>query len=228
MRVLIVEDDNSLAELVAALLRLEGFAVTVAQSGAEGLRLAADADLVVVDLGLPDISGLEVCRRLRADSDVGLVILTARGELVDRVLGLELGADDYILKPFNERELVARLRALQRRLSRGGRTADERATGTSICGPLEIDRRTRRVFLAGREVELTAREFDVLAYLAEEPGVVRTRDVLLTEIWDRNWFGSTKIVDLHVAALRRKLGDPAWIVAVRGVGFRFDVPRAEP
>jgi two-component system response regulator RegX3 len=162
-----------------------------------------------------------VCRRLRARSDVPIIVVTARGEEVDKVLGLELGADDYLVKPFGFRELLARIRAVTRRTER---RAGNNAGGPIELGPLALDRRSHRVTLDGIEVALTPKEYDLLLYLATDPGAVRTRQEIVEEVWDPHWYGPTKTLDVHVAALRKKLGDPAWIETVRGVGFRLVAP----
>ena len=214
MHVLVVEDEDAIAEPLAEGLRREGFEVTRAATGAEALA-AAEHDVVLLDLRLPDIDGLDVCRRLRERSGVPIIIVTARGEEADRVVGLELGADDYVVKPFGLRELIARIRAVTRRVH-------ERAPeGPLRVGPLEVDERARRVRLDGDELDLTPKEFDLLAALAHDPGAAVSRRRLLEEVWDTTWYGSTKTIDVHVAALRRKLGDPGWIETVRGVGFRL-------
>jgi two-component system response regulator RegX3 len=215
VHVLVVEDEDSIAEPLAEGLRREGFTVTRAATGAEALA-APTADVVLLDLRLPDIDGLDVCRRIRERSDVPIIAVTARGEEADRVVGLELGADDYVVKPFGMRELIARIRAVTRR-------GPSRATGdgAQCIGDLELDVRARRVRLGGSELELTAKEFDLLAALAHEPGATISRRRLLEEVWQTSWYGSTKTIDVHVAALRRKLGDPGWIETVRGVGFRL-------
>jgi DNA-binding response OmpR family regulator len=214
MRVLIVEDERPIAEPLAEGLRREGFEVDWAATGAAALE-AAEPDVVLLDLRLPDMDGLDVCRSLRARSEVPIIIVTARGDEPDRVVGLELGADDYVVKPFGLRELIARIRAVTRR----GKTAP--ADGAVQVGELELDPRSRRVRLGGRELDLTPKEFDVLAMLVRDPGAVVSRRNLLDEVWETSWYGSTKTIDVHVAALRRKLGDPAWIETVRGVGFRL-------
>jgi len=223
MRVLIVEDDETIAAPLARGLEREGFTVERVASGASALETVggngAAPDLVLLDLGLPDIDGLEVCRRLRAGSDVPVIVVTARSDEVDRVVGLELGADDYIVKPFGFRELVARIRAVMRR--RQPAASDD---GPTAVGALTVDTRTRRVTLAGREIALTPKEFDLLALLAEDPGAVFSRTRILGEVWDPHWYGPTKTLDVHVAALRKKLGDPGWIETVRGVGFRLVSP----
>ncbi len=216
MNLLLVEDDDSIAEPLADGLRREGFEVTRAATGAEALA-AAPADLVLLDLRLPDVDGFTVCRELRSRSDVPIIVVSARGEEIDRVVGLELGADDYVVKPFGLRELVARIRAVARRsATRGEATSDE-----IVAGPVRIDLRGHRVTVDGEEVQLTAKEFDLLTVLAREPGVVVDRERLLREVWNTTWYGSAKTVDVHVASLRKKLGDPALIETVRGVGLRF-------
>jgi two-component system response regulator RegX3 len=215
MRILLVEDEDAIAEPLADGLRREGFDVDRAATGAEALA-AATSDLVLLDLRLPDVDGLDVCRRLRERSDVPIIVVTARGEEADRVVGLELGADDYVVKPFGLRELIARIRAVTRRTSSRGFSA-----GSLRVGALEVDERSRRATLEGRELELTPKEFDLLAALARDPGAAISRRRLLEEVWETTWYGSAKTIDVHVAALRRKLGDPGWIETVRGVGFRL-------
>jgi two-component system, OmpR family, response regulator RegX3 len=214
MRVLIVEDEQPIAEPLAEGLRREGFEVDWTATGAAALG-APEPDVVLLDLRLLDMDGLDVCRAIRARSDVPIIIVTARGDEPDRVVGLELGADDYVVKPFGLRELIARIRAVTRR----GRTAPE--DGSVLVGELEVDPRARRVRLGGRELDLTPKEFDVLAMLVRDPGAVVSRRSLLAEVWETSWYGSTKTIDVHVAALRRKLGDAGWIETVRGVGFRL-------
>jgi two-component system, OmpR family, response regulator RegX3 len=216
VHVLVVEDEDSIAEPLAEGLRREGFTVTRAATGAEALA-APPADVVLLDLRLPDVDGLDVCRRIRERSDVPIIAVTARGEEADRVVGLELGADDYVVKPFGMRELIARIRAVTRR-ARGGQAAGD---GIVRVADLEVDLRARRVRLGERVLELTAKEFDLLAALARDPGAAVSRHRLLEEVWETSWYGSTKTIDVHVAALRRKLGDSGWIETVRGVGFRL-------
>ena len=223
---MLVEDDNAIAVSLVDGLTGAGHTVDLVGTGADALA-ASPADLVLLDLGLPDMDGRDVCRALRARGRVPIIMLTARSDEFDRVLGLEMGADDYVTKPFGFRELVARIRALARRTQAGehGATDEEAdAPATQAIGPLEIDRRARRVHLRGAELQLTAKEYDLLAYLAIDPGAVYTRTDLLEHVWDAHWFGPAKTVDAHVAALRRKLGDHAWITAVRGVGFRLEPP----
>jgi two-component system, OmpR family, response regulator RegX3 len=217
MRILLVEDEDSIAEPLAAGLRREGFDVERAATGGEALDADA-ADLVLLDLRLPDVDGLDVCRRLRERSDTPIIVVTARGEESDRVVGLELGADDYVVKPFGLRELIARIRAVMRR---SGGPAPH---ASFVVGDLEVDERARRASLAGRDLELTPKEFDVLAALARDPGAAVSRRRLLEEVWQTTWYGSAKTIDVHVASIRRKLGDATLIETVRGIGFRLRTP----
>jgi DNA-binding response OmpR family regulator len=214
VQILIVEDDDAIAKPLAAGLEREGFDVTRVATGEDALE-AALPDLVLLDLRLPGMDGTEVCRRLRARSDVPIIVVTAKGEEVDRVVGLELGADDYIVKPFGFRELLARIRAVMRR----ARPGTDRAQ--IHVGSLEIDVRGRRAIMGDDALNLTTKEFDLLALLASEPGDVVSRQRILREVWDTEWFGPTKTVDVHVASLRKKLGDPGWIETVRGIGLRL-------
>ncbi len=215
MHLLVVEDEDSIAEPLVEGLRGEGFDVTRVATGRDALD-APPVDLILLDVRLPDVDGFVVCRELRARSDVPIIMVTAKGEEIDRVVGLELGADDYVVKPFGLRELVARIRAVSRRAS--GRTA---ARGSIVAGQIEVDVPARRATIDGRELQLTPKEFDLLTLLASEPGVVVDRRRILREVWDTTWYGSTKTVDVHVAALRKKLGDPTLIETVRGVGLRL-------
>ena len=215
MRVLLVEDQEEIAEPLATGLRREGFDVTWVATAAAALA-AAEHELVLLDLRLPDRDGYEVCRELRARSGVPIIVISARGEEVDRIVGLELGADDYLVKPFGFRELIARINAVTRRTG-----ARPPAAGTLRVGELTVDTEGRRVILGGEEIALTAKEFDLLAALAARPGVVVSRRRLLDDVWDSRHHLATKTIDVHVAALRRKLGDPGWIQTVRGVGFRL-------
>jgi two-component system, OmpR family, response regulator RegX3 len=215
MRVLLVEDDDSIAEPLAEGLRREGFAVVCAATGAEALA-AEEPDIVLLDLRLPDVDGFTVCRELRARSEVPIIVVSARGEEVDRVVGLELGADDYVVKPFGLRELIARIRAVSRRT--GGRRG---AADQVVAGSIHIDLPAHRVTVGGEEVHLTGKEFDLLVLLARNVGAVVDRERILREVWHTTWYGSSKTVDVHVAALRRKLGNPALIETVRGIGLRL-------
>ncbi|WP_328414183.1 response regulator transcription factor [Streptomyces violaceus] len=271
IRVLLIEDDETIAEPLTEGLGHFGLTVDHVATGTDGLRGPYN-DVVLLDLGLPDMDGIDVCRRIRQVSDVPIVILSARGEEADRVLGLELGADDYLAKPFSVRELVARVRAVTRRTQRTHQAFPE-APGTPGTpdtrpqqqqprpsydptpappppyepapamsyeapaaasydpapdpphdpGPLVVDRRTRQVWVGEVPVPLTPKEFDLLALLSEDPGAVYSRQQILDRVWDPHYDGPTKTLDVHVAALRRKLGHPAWIRTLRGVGFRLSV-----
>ena len=219
MDVLLVEDDDAIASSLIAGLQSSGMTVRRVSRGEDALR-AKLPDVVLLDVGLPDIDGFEVCRRLRATSQVSVIMLTARDEEIDRVFGLEIGADDYVTKPFGLRELVARIRAVTRRAG----ATDAAENSMIIVESLHIDRLTRRAVLHSEELLLTTKEFDLLAYLAERPGIVHRRNDILESVWDTNWYGPTKTLDAHVAAVRKKLGDNRWIEAVRGVGFRLESP----
>jgi len=212
-RVLVVEDDRGIAESLVRGLRQAGYAVEDVRSGGAALA-AASPDVVLLDLGLPDIDGVEVCRRLRARSDVAIIAVTARGEEADRVVALDEGADDYLVKPFGLAELLARIRAVLRR---------RRPAGPEIVrhGPLALDLRTRQVSVDGRPVPLTPKEFAILECLAADPGRVVSRQQILERAWDAHWYGPTKVLDVHIAALRRKLGVPGLIETAYGHGFRL-------
>ena len=224
MRVLLIEDDQTIASPLVRGLEREGFSVSHAECGADvgGALEAGAPDVVLLDLGLPDVDGFELCRNLRAASAVPIIVVTARGEEVDRVVGLELGADDYVVKPFGFRELVARIRAVVRRAA--GRAGEP----SGSLGPLAVDRRTRRATVDGESLVLTPKEFDLLALLADDPGAVCSRQQILDEVWDPHWYGPTKTLDVHIASLRRKLGRPDLIETVRGVGYRLAVPESVP
>lgn len=232
MRILLVEDDDTIATPLIDGLGRYGFTVDRARTGREALS-RHDAEMILLDLGLPDADGIDICQRIRARSAVPIIMLTARGTEVDRVVGLEVGADDYLAKPFSLRELVARIRAVTRR-TRLPAYPDDPAPAppapapapdaTIRLGDLRIDRRTRRAYLYSHEIKLALKEFDLLVALADDPGAVRTRERLMETVWDEHYHGSTKTLDFHVAALRRKLGNPAWVQAVRGVGFRLVIP----
>ena len=211
-----VEDEDTIAEPLVDGLRREGFDVDRAATGAAALDESLHPDLVLLDLRLPDVDGLDVCRALRARSAVPIIVVTARGVESDRVVGLELGADDYVVKPFGSRELIARIRAVMRRTS--ARPHDD---GPLRVGDLVVDPRARRALLGARELELTPKEFDLLTALASDAGAAISRRRLLEEVWETTWYGSSKTIDVHVASLRRKLGDPGLIETVRGVGFRL-------
>ena len=216
VKILVVEDEDAIAEPLAEGLRREGFEVERVATGADALA-AEEPDLVLLDLRLPDVDGITVCRELRARSSVPIIVVTAKGEEVDRVVGLEVGADDYVVKPFGLRELVARIRAVSRR----ARPPADGGAETLDVGQLSIDLRAHRALLDGAELQLTAKEFALLAILAREPGAVVSRERILAEVWNTTWYGSAKTIDVHVASLRKKLGDPGWIETVRGIGLRL-------
>jgi DNA-binding response OmpR family regulator len=215
MHLLVVEDEDAIAEPLVEGLIAEGFEVTRVADG-QGALDAPATDLVLLDVRLPDIDGFAVCRELRSRSDVPIIMVTAKGEEIDRVVGLELGADDYVVKPFGLRELVARIRAVTRRTSV---RPDSREM--LVSGELEVDVPARKAWIGGKQLQLTPKEFDLLALLASEPGIVVDRERILREVWNTTWYGSSKTVDVHVAALRKKLGDPTLIETVRGVGLRL-------
>ncbi|UNK45546.1 response regulator transcription factor [Arthrobacter sulfonylureivorans] len=223
-QILVVEDDDGIALPLLRTLDREGYHVDRVSHGIPALDhvRAGGTDLVILDLGLPDIDGLEVCRRLREDGfGGGVLILTARGGELDRVVGLDVGADDYMAKPFGLAELLARTRALLRR----HRTDVPSSPAESARPGMEVDSQARRAQVGGRELPLTAKEFDVLALLHTEPGTVFTRERLMDTVWDENWYGSTKTLDVTIGRLRQKLeehGAPARVTTVRGVGFRLE------
>jgi DNA-binding response OmpR family regulator len=219
MDILLVEDDDAIAASLESGLATAGMTVRRVATGADAVA-AETPDVVLLDIGLPDFDGFEVCRRIRQKSQVPIIMLTARDEEIDRVFGLEIGADDYVTKPFGLRELIARIRAVSRRRA----VADSPAPEVLEIGNLKMDLSTRRVYMSGVEIELTTKEFDLLAYLAEHPGIVHRRTDIMESVWDTNWYGPTKTLDAHVAAVRKKLGDSNWIEAVRGVGFRLESP----
>ncbi|MEV7616911.1 response regulator transcription factor [Streptomyces sp. NPDC089799] len=212
-RILLVENSTSDAETLARGLRRHGHEVDIVGTGGEALRAFPDADLVLLDLELPDLDGLEVCRRIRTAGETPLIAVTARGTELDRVLGLQAGADDYLAKPYGFRELMARMEAVMRRARP---VAPLSSTITS--GPLRIDAGTREVSLDGRPVETTRKEFDMLYLLASHPGTVIPRKTLMQQVWGDSW--SRRTVDTHVSTLRNKIG-AEWIITIRGVGFRF-------
>jgi two-component system response regulator RegX3 len=225
--VLLVEDESSITEPLAESLGRDGFETKVATTAAEALELAAriQPDLVLLDVMLPDGSGLDVCRELRQRSQVPIIMLTARGEEADRVVGLELGADDYIVKPFSAREVGARIRAVLRRADSPSRPEQEKPIEV---GEVRLDPAKREVTRSGEVLELSRKEFELLQLLMRNAGSVVTRERAIDEVWDTNWFGSTKTLDVHVSGLRRKLGDdsnePRFLHTIRGVGFRFSSP----
>jgi DNA-binding response OmpR family regulator len=220
--VLVVDDERNIVELVRLYLEKEGFAVVSAADGEQALVQyeRTDPDLVILDLMLPKLDGFEVCRELRRRGDVPILMLTARSEDIDAIVGLELGADDYVTKPFNPRALVARVKAILRRTdatAKGGRPIQ--------VGDLRIDPRRREAIVGERRLDLRAREFDLLAALARDPGVVLSRDTLLEDVWGTDFPGETRTVDVHVAEVRKKLGeDGPQIETLRGIGYRLVPP----
>jgi len=226
-KILVVEDEATIVAPLAAALEREGFEPHVAGTVADAIETAGrlDPDLVLLDLMLPDGSGFDVCRELRKRSEVPVIMLTARGDEADRVVGLELGADDYVVKPFSAREVIARVRAVLRRSE--ARPSPESLGVIEIDG-LRLDSERRTVELDSAPVELSRREYDLLERLMRDAGSVITREALIEDVWDMNWFGSTKTLDVHISSLRRKLGDsantPRFVHTVRGVGFRFSAP----
>ena len=220
MEILLVEDDPSVAASVIDGLRDNDFRITHVDNGQKAIdAVSQDApDIILLDLGLPDMDGQEVCRLLRQTSKIPIIILSARSEELDRVLALEVGADDYLVKPFGMRELIARINAVARRAS-----ISEPASNPQTIGALTIDRRTQRTFIDDEEIQLTSKEFDLLAYLATDPGAVFRRNDIMREVWETDWYQTTKTVDAHIASLRKKLNHQEWIEAVRGVGFRLAI-----
>ena len=218
--ILVADDEANIRELVTLYLEKEGFSVITASDGRAAVNSARELqpDLIVLDLMMPELSGYEVCRELRRDSDVPILMLTARGDDVDRIVGLELGADDYLGKPFHPRELTARVKAILRRSG----PAAQRETGSVVVGPLSIDWRRHVVTLDGAELRLRNKEFDLLRQLAEHEGIVLSREQLLETVWGYDYYGETRTVDVHVNQLRRKLTtDAIAIETVRGVGYKL-------
>lgn len=229
MRVLLVEDDPAVSAGLRDGLQANGYSVDSVSTGHAALAAVASSpapDLVLLDLGLPDMDGHDVCRAIRSDSTMPIIVISARGDEVDKVVGLELGADDYLAKPFGIRELIARIRAVTRRVTAqpGTAGAGSATPAQQEVGPLVIDRRAQRVHIDGTEIALTAKEFALLSFLAEDPGAVCRRTEILKEVWETDWYGPTKTVDAHVASLRKKMGSSSWIESVRGVGFRLGGP----
>jgi len=219
--IVVVEDDHHIADLIDLYLRNAGFRVLLAEDATKGLALVAREHpvLVILDIGLPGpVDGLEACREIRRTSDVPVVVVTARGDEVDRILGLELGADDYVTKPFSPRELVARIRAVLRRGTKTSRGNEEPIT----LGKVTVDPLRREVTAEGEPVQFTAREFDLLAHFVENTGIVFSRRQLLDAVWGPGWIGDERTVDVHVRQLRRKLADALPLTTVWGVGYRCD------
>jgi DNA-binding response OmpR family regulator len=226
-KILIVEDERNIASFVAMYLKNARYQVEIAHDGTDALQKAESVkpDLIVLDLMLPDIDGLEVCRRIRANSDIPILMLTARDDDVDKIVGLEVGADDYLTKPFNARELVARIKSILRRATQTSRSS--RPSEAAIeHGELRIDAGRREVTVKGDQVQLAPKEFDLLWELLDHRGLVLTRDQLLERVWGYTFAGDTRTVDVHVRQLRRKLGDASPIVTVWGVGYKVGPERA--
>ncbi len=234
IKVLLAEDEESFVDALVVGLGREGFEVTVARDGSEALRLfdQAKPDVVLLDLMLPKVSGIDVCRTIRGRSNVPIIIVTAKSTEIDTVVGLEVGADDYVAKPYRLRELVARIRAVMRR-GAGGRAGGEdegiggeREEGSREAGGVRVDLDTRRVFVRGEEVHLRRKEFELLSLLVENAGRVLTRDVLIDRVWGADYIGDTKTLDVHVKRLRSRIeadpSRPVLITTVRGVGYRFE------
>jgi two-component system alkaline phosphatase synthesis response regulator PhoP len=221
-RILVVDDEPSIVNLVSVYLRAEGFEVFTASDGTAGLKAARTLkpDLIVLDVMLPGMDGVELLSRLRRESEVYVILLTARAEETDKIVGLSVGADDYVTKPFSPRELTARVKAALRRLQQapGGGEGE----GALVFRHLRIDIDARRVSMDDREVELTAIEFDLLRALAENRGRVLSREQLLEKVWGGSYYGERRVVDVHLGHLRQKLGDPELIATIRGVGYRFE------
>ncbi|MFI7301049.1 response regulator transcription factor [Streptomyces sp. NPDC050121] len=224
MHILLVEDDPTVAQSLQLGLPRYGYDVDWVPTGSAALTASAP-DMVLLDLGLPDMDGLDVCRELRSRSDVPLIVISGRGSETEKVVGLELGADDYLVKPFLVRELVARMRAVQRRhLGGSGTGPNPRET----YGRVTVDQRAHRVFLDGAEVPLRPKEYALLVFLTGRLEALVTREAIMTAVWDSNWFGPTKTLDTHVAALRHKFDDALFIECVRGVGFRLVLRAPQP
>jgi DNA-binding response OmpR family regulator len=219
--IVVVDDEPNIADLVDLYLAREGFRVLKCATGESGLDAVREQRprLVVLDVGLPDMDGLEVCKRIRQTSQIPVIFLTARDGEVDRVLGLELGGDDYLTKPFSPAELVARVKAVLRRVDGGP------APEVVQAGAVTIDTGRREVRIVDEPVELTTKEFDLLRFLAERPGLALSRQQILDGVWGYDWFGDARTVDVHIAQVRKKLGDAVDITTVRGVGYRLESPK---
>ena len=227
MHVLLVEDDEPVAESLRRGLKRYGFEVDWVTTGAAALAHSAPHDVVLLDLGLPDTDGLDVCKALRERGDVPIIVISARSDETDRVVGLELGADDYVSKPFGVREVIARIRAVMRRVQPRTAETGEGGGADRYGSRLTVDRKAARVHVDGEEVALAPKEYDLLAFLTEEPGALMSREQIMEAVWDANWFGPTKTLDVHVAALRRKFAGVLTIDAVRGVGFRLEIVKGD-
>ncbi|GAA5201550.1 response regulator transcription factor [Rugosimonospora acidiphila] len=228
MRVLVVEDDNHVMAALRTVLAKHGFELACARCAAEGLDLLDTApDVVLLDLGLPDRDGFKLCTEIRRRSDVPIIIATARGDLASRLHGLNIGADDYLVKPYSLAELIARIHAITRRAARPQPPA-ETVTDSYVYGQLRVEPHTRRVESAGHPVNLTRKEFDLLLLLMRSPGVVVRRERILSQVWNTNWQGNGRTLEVHMASLRGKLREPGMIETVRGIGYRLTPADREP
>lgn len=233
MKILIVEDDDQTASILRLMLDRHGHSTTLAPTAAEALAEFHQAQTILLDLGLPDLDGHELCRQLREHTDAPIIVVTARSDEVDRLMAFHFGADDYVTKPFSTHELLARIDAVARRATRSIAASSDppkppAPSQVYRLGELQLDLRTRRVAIGDRPVRLTRKEFDLLTVLMEDTGTVKTREEILARVWDENWFGSTRTLDVHVGSLRSKLGSPGWIETIRGVGYRVDIPQPDP
>jgi len=220
-KILVVDDEPSILNLVTSYLRAEGYTYSTAMDGPAGLKAAREfkPDLIVLDIMLPGMDGIEVLSQLRRESDVYVIMLTARSEETDKIVGLSVGADDYLTKPFSPRELMARIKAALRRLHTGSRPPQPEIIRTNH---LRIDPSSRQVWVDDQPVELTTTEFNLLLILAENPGMVVSREQLLENVWGSNFFGEMRVVDVHLGHVRQKLGQHHNITTVRGIGYRFE------
>ena len=223
-RILVVDDEPSILDLVSAYLHEEGYLVRTAADGPSGLQAAREfqPDLMVLDVMLPGMDGIEVLTRLRRESDVYVILLTAKSEETDKIVGLSVGADDYLTKPFSPRELVARIKAALRRLRNGAGPAED---DMLVFRHVRLDTASRQVWVGGETIDLTTTEFDLLETLARHPGRVLSREQLLQQVWGYDFYGEERVVDVHIGHIRHKLGDARFIVTVRGVGYRFEDER---
>ncbi|MEV5956034.1 response regulator transcription factor [Streptomyces sp. NPDC051987] len=230
MRLLLVEDDNHVAAALSAVLARHGFSVTHARSGEEALRALVPEsdgfDVVLLDLGLPDQDGYEVCGKIRKRTSTPVIMVTARSDVRSRIHGLNLGADDYVVKPYDTGELLARIHAVSRRTHHEDGAAGADGDSALRLGAVRIELPTRQVSVDGKVVQLTRKEFDLLALLAQRPGVVFRREQIISEVWRTSWEGTGRTLEVHVASLRAKLRMPALIETVRGVGYRLVAPAA--
>jgi DNA-binding response OmpR family regulator len=225
VHILLVEDDDRIAAALRPALHRHGIATTRLATGRDAVHHLAGVDVVLLDLGLPDVDGVDVCRAIREASDVPVIVVSARGEVDDRILGLHSGADDYVVKPYDVGELVARVHAVHRRRRAAARGSEAAEDVVELDG-VRVDLQRHSVTVAGRPVTLTRKEFQVLALLVGAGGAVCTRSRIVAEVWGRSWAGANRTLDVHVATLRTKLGRPELVQTVRGVGYRFGLPEA--